>query len=430
MSPRQERWNELGAAELAPLLARREISAETLVRACLERIAEREPAVQAWEFLDPVLALDQARALDRGPVTGPLHGLTIGVKDIFDTHDMPTCHGSPIYAGHRPAADAAPVALARRAGGLILGKTVTTEFATFTPSRTRNPRNTAHTPAGSSSGSAAAVADLMVPLAFGTQTAGSVIRPAAYCGCVGYKPSYNTLPRAGVKSDADTLDTVGVYGRSVADVALFTAALSGRPLDQPVPQSAPRIGLLLPRVWGTIEAPMEEAMQDAAACLGAAGVQVREVLLPEPFAGLREAHTSILWYEVAHSLADEWRRHPDKFSQNLGEHCARGYEFDVTRYETALALGRACRESLAALFAGCDVIIAPGATGEAPLGLEATGDPSMNVVWTLLHVPAVVLPWGRGERGLPLSVQVLGRIGEDSRTLACARWIERTLNAA
>ena len=235
--------NQLDAWQAARALARRELRAEDLVRACLDRVAARDGDVRAFVHLDPDAVLAQARALDAGPLRGALHGLPLGVKDLFDTVDMPTAYGSPIYAEHRPAADAAAVALCREAGALVLGKTVTTEFAYFHPGPTRNPHNLAHTPGGSSSGSAAAVADFMLPLALGTQTAGSIVRPAAYCGVVGYKPSLGRVPRAGVKSLSEALDTVGGFGRSVRDVALLGAVLTGdtRLIDAGA-AVAPRIG--------------------------------------------------------------------------------------------------------------------------------------------------------------------------------------------
>src|SRR3954453_2841624 len=232
----------LSAREAAREIAAGRLRAEALMTACLERIAAREAVVGAWQYLDPEAALEAARRCDASPPSGPLHGVPIAVKDLIDTEDMPTGYGSAIYAGHRPAADAACVALARSAGAIVIGKTVTTEFACFTPGKTANPRNPAHTPGGSSSGSAAAVGDGMVPLAFGTQTAGSVIRPAAFCGIVGYKPSFGTIPRAGVKMLCDSLDTVGTMARNVEDVAFLTGVLSDRPtlIDLAMPEK-PRI---------------------------------------------------------------------------------------------------------------------------------------------------------------------------------------------
>jgi Asp-tRNA(Asn)/Glu-tRNA(Gln) amidotransferase A subunit family amidase len=417
--------NELSAAEAGRRLARREITAEALLRDCLARVDTREARVRAWQFLEPEHALAQARALDRGPVRGPLHGVPVGVKDVFDTFDMPTEYGSPIYQGHRPASDAAVVALTRRAGGLIMGKTVTTEFATFHPGPTRNPHNAAHTPGGSSSGSAAAVADFMAALAFGTQTAGSVIRPASYCGVVGYKPTYNTLPRAGFKPDADTLDTVGVLARTVEDAALFVSALAGRPELRAGSAAPARIGLCRTHQWDRAQ-PETVAALEAAASRLSRGARVADLALPQAFAGLLKAQIAVMWYEVGHSLADEFTRHPEKLSQQLRERCEKGYAMDAAEYNAAIALGRECRARLADAFGDCDVLLAPSAPGEAPAG-QATGDPVMNQVWTFLHVPCLTVPAGTGPNGLPVGVQIVGRIGDDARTLAAAQWIQGSL---
>src|SRR3954468_4389118 len=277
--------NELSAAEAAKRLARREITAEALLRDCLARIEARETQVRAWRFLARDEALAQARALDRAASRGPLHGLPVGVKDIFDTHDMPTEYGSPIYAGHRPASGAAVGALPRRAGGVVMGKTVTTEFATFHPGPTRNPHNPAHTPGGSSSGSAAAGADFMTALAFGTQTAGSVIRPAAYCGVVGYKPTYNTLPRAGFKNDADSLDTVGVLARTVEDAALFVSALAGRPELYARAAAPARVGLCRTHQWDRAQPETAVALERAAAQAASAGAREKKQRVDHTISG-------------------------------------------------------------------------------------------------------------------------------------------------
>ena len=408
--------NRLGAKEAAALIERGELSAEKLVRSCLERIAERDKDVRAFAFVDPRIALAQA-----ANPKGALRGAPVGVKDIFDTHDMPTEYGSPIYAGYRPAGDSAPVALTRRAGGVILGKTVTAEFATFVPGKTRNPHNLEHTPGGSSSGSAAGVADFMFPLAFGTQTAGSVIRPGSYCGVIAYKPTYNLLPRAGVKPGADSLDTVGVYARSVEDAAFFVSALLGR-TDMEGTADRPRVRYCRTEEWDQVEPPMAQAFERAAKKLGAS-----ELKLPDSQKGLRAAHTSILWYEVARSLADEYLRHADRMDSALRQRCADGYALEWSQYAAALQTAFRARARLEEAFEGCDVLVAPAATGEAPHGLASTGNVAMNVVWTLLHVPCVSVPIGKGPNGLPLGLQVIGRIGDDARTLACARWIESEL---
>ena len=402
----------LGAKEAADRIERGALSARRLVQSCLERIAEREPAVQAWAFLAHDIVCGEG---------APLRGVPIGVKDIFDTFDLPTEYGSPIYKGHRPWADSAPVALARAAGGVVLGKTVTAEFATFVPGRTRNPHNPAHTPGGSSSGSAAAVADFMVPFAFGTQTAGSVIRPGSYCGVVACKPTYNLLPRAGVHPNADSLDTVGVYARSVEDVAFFLRALTGR-TDLEGTVDRPRIGACRTWEWDLVDAPMAAAFEIASRKLDA-----RELRLPDSFKGLRDAHGKVIRYEGARALADEYRRFRDLLDPSLRRRCEEGYAIDGREYRDALLYAMRCRASLESVFGEHDVLVAPAATGEAPKGLASTGDTSMNVVWTLLHVPCVGVPMGRSPNGLPLGLQVVGRIGDDARTLACAAWIQSRL---
>jgi len=299
--------HELSACEAAKLIADKKITSEALVRACLEQIERREAEVGAWQCLDRNAALGQARALDSGPHRGLLHGLPVGVKDLIDATDMPTTYGSPIYRNHRPAWDAACVAVTRAAGALILGKTVTTEFAVYHPGKTANPRNLQHTPGGSSSGSAAAVADSMAPLAFGTQTAGSIIRPAAFCGVVGYKPSFGLINRAGVKPLSDSLDTVGVFGRTVPDCALFVAALTGRAnlLVREDVLEPPRIGICRTYEWDQARQETISALEQAAKTLAPAGAVVRDVELPSAFAGLAAAQIDIMGYEAARALAFE-----------------------------------------------------------------------------------------------------------------------------
>ncbi|TMG74204.1 MAG: amidase [Betaproteobacteria bacterium] len=405
----------LGAKEAARLIERGELAAEALVASCHERVAAREPTVKAWTYL-----AREFPAANASPA--PLFGVPVGVKDIFDTHDMPTAYGSPIYAGYRPRGDAAVVALTRRAGGTILGKTVTAEFATFVPRQTRNPLDPSRTPGGSSSGSAAAVADLMVPLAFGTQTAGSLIRPASYCGIFAFKPTYNVLPRAGLKPGADSLDTVGVYARSVEDLAFFAAALTQRTDLEAKLERPPRIGVCRTYEWERVQPEMRRALDDARRTLDA-----DEFELPSRFRGLRESHTAILWYEVARSLADEFTRFPDKLDPALHQRCSDGFAFDPREYVHAQAHAAECRARLSEALGPYDVLLAPAATGEAPAGLSSTGDVAMNVVWTLLHTPCVAVPAGKSEHGMPLGLQVVGRIGDDARTLAAAAWIAERL---
>jgi amidase len=369
--------------------------------------------------------MERARQLDAVPATGLLHGLPIAVKDVFDTFDMPTREGSPIYEHHRPASDAASVALARAAGAVVVGKTVTTEFATFHPGPTCNPHDARHTPGGSSSGSAAAVADFMVPLAFGTQTAGSIVRPAAYCGAVGYKPTYGTVCRVGVKMISDTLDTMGGFGRTVSDVALFVAALSGRDdlaIREPA-REATRIGVCRTYEWDRAQPETIALFEDVERRLREAGAPVRNVVLPSEFAGLAAAQTAVMVREVAQSLSHEWHAHRDSLSPEMIAMIESGLAVSNAQYDAARSLARQCRAMLPQVLDGLDVLIAPSTQGEAPAGIAATGDPVFNRIWTLLRVPCVHLPLVRGPQGLPLGVTVAGRIGGDRDTLRAADWI-------
>ena len=417
-----QQLNQLSAIEAARRLAAREITAEQMAHACLARIEEREAAVGAWIHIDPDAVLAQARQLDAGPVRGPLHGLPLGVKDLIDTADLPTAYGSPVYAGHRPRADAACVALARAAGALVLGKTVTTEFAWFHPGKTANPRNPSHTPGGSSSGSAAAVADCMVPLAYGTQTAGSIIRPASYCGIVGYKPTHGTLPRAGIKPLSDSLDTLGTLTRTVADAALLVGAVSGRDLlPRPLAQP-PRIGLCRTYEWSAAQPETVAAIENAGAVLARAGAKVKEISLPQDFAKIAQAQIDIMNYESYAALACERLQHYAGLSDKLKQLLKNAQQCDAARYDAAQVLVESCRGRLEDVFADLDVLLAPSAPGEAPAGLGATGDPIFCRVWTVLHVPAINLPCGFGPQGLPLGVQIIGRRGDDARALAVADW--------
>jgi Asp-tRNA(Asn)/Glu-tRNA(Gln) amidotransferase A subunit family amidase len=415
------------ALEAAKRIADGSLTCEALTRACLDRIAEREPAVQAWQHLDPDAALEAARRSDRSGA-GPLKGLPVGVKDIIDTADMPTGYGSSLYEGFRPPRDAACVAMARQAGALMLGKTVSTEFAYFQPGKTRNPHDPGRTPGGSSSGSAAAVADGMVPLAFGTQTAGSVIRPASFCGCVGYKPSFGLIDRTGVRPFADGLDTVGVFARTVEDAAFFAAVLSGRPkLRIEGEELRPRIGLCRTHEWDAAEPATRDALEEAGRRLHAAGLEVREVTLSEAFRGLFEAQKTVMAYEGARACAPEMRTTPDRLSAKLREILQTGGAIAPEDYDAAKALADGCRAGFDAVMSDLDVLLTPSAPGEAPAGLEATGDPVFNRVWTLLGVPCINVHGLSGPSGLPVGVQVVGCLGDDRRALAAAGAIARAL---
>ncbi len=413
------------ARELAAKLAAGDLTAEALVCEAFERIAAHEDEIKAWAHLDRAAAIAAAKAADKAGRPGPLHGLPFGVKDIFDTADMPTAYGSKIYAGNRPAWDAASVALARAAGGIALGKTVTTQFAFVDPAPTRNPRNPAHTPGGSSSGSAAAVAAGMVPLATGTQTVGSVIRPASFCGVVGYKPTFGLIPTAGVKCLAASLDTIGAFAATVGDVALFAGALGGRDLS--FPALKPKIGLCRTPQWPQATEGLKAAFAEAETRLKNAGADLRDVVLPAAFEGLAEAQHEVLAYEAARSFASEWHYHRAALGPRVGELIVAGLQTPAATYDAAMAKAARARAVLDDAFGDVDVLLAPSAPGEAPHGLGSTGDPIFSRMWTFLGTPCVNLPGLTGPRGLPIGVQAIGRRGDDLRALAAADWMQPRL---
>jgi amidase len=400
--------------------------AAAAVETALAAIEARDGALHAWKAVDPGFARRQARALDAGPPRGPLHGIPVGVKDIFDTADLPTEYGSPIYKGHRPAADAACVAAARAAGAVILGKTVTTEFATMVPAATVHPRNPKHTPGGSSSGSAAAVAAGMVRCAFGTQTVGSIIRPAAYCGVVGYKPSHGMLSRSGMKMGAETLDTAGVIARSVEDAALLAAGSAMRPdLLQLSRFEEPKLGVCRSPNWHHMSPEGAAAFDSTARRLAGKGARLVDIELA--FDELDAAASTILVYEMARGLAHEVAHHRARISPMLLERIDAGATMPYEKYFRALQYANDCRRKLADAIGNVDAILTPSATGEAPPGLGSTGNTAMNRLWTLLHGPCVTVPAGDGPGGLPLGIQLVGVPGADARTLAAAKWTERVL---
>lgn len=421
--------HQLPAWQAAALLARRELKAVDLVRACLDRISERDVQVQAFAHLNVDAALAHARQLDAGPVRGLLHGLPFGVKDLFDTYDMPTAYGSPIYARHQPLADAAAVALCREAGAVLLGKTVTTELANMFPGITRNPHNLAHTPGGSSSGSAAAVADAMLPLALGTQTAGSLIRPAAFCGIVGYKPSHNRVPKAGVKSLSETLDTLGGFARSVRDVGLLGAVLTGDArLADPgtyAPDVAPRIGFCQTPEWAQADSDTQQAWAQAEKALQGFGTPMQ---LPKDLCDLVAVQKDIQAFETARSLSHERLHHPSQLSAPLQALLAHGMTISGAAHAGNLQTTAHARSQAAALFDNFDVLLAPSSIGEAPpMLLDSTGDPLFCRSWTLLGLPCIHLPFARGRNGLPIGLQLVGAYGEDHRLLAAAHWVHARL---
>lgn len=418
----------LNAWEAAEAIAAGALTSEALVRACLERIEARDPAVAAWTHLDPEQALAQARDRDRAPQSlpargGPLHGVPVGIKDIIDTADMPTTYGSPIYAGHQAAWDAACVALLRQAGAVILGKTVSTEFAMYEPGKTTNPHNPAHTPGGSSSGSAAAVAAEMVPLALGSQTAGSIVRPASFCGVVGYKPTHGDFSLAGIKLLSQTLDTLGGFARCVQDVALLRAVLMGSPPQLTPLTAPPRIGLCHTPQWPQATPATQEAVETAARRFAEAGARVEAVTLPTEFDGLVEAQTTVQIFEGVRCCAYELTQRRDELSTSTQQLLEPGERLSYAEYKAALQLAATCRAALPAVFAAHDVLLVPSAPGEAPAGLGATGNPLFNRMWTLLHTPVVNLPGLSGPQGLPVGVQAVGPLGGDDHLLAVAAWM-------
>jgi len=422
--------NTLSLAALARRIAGGKATSEGIVGACLARIAVREPDVLAWVSLDPEKALAQARARDRETPRGALHGLPIAIKDVFETVDWPTEYGSPAYSGHRPARDAAVVALLKAAGAVILGKTVTTEFAAAHPNKTRNPHNPAHTPGGSSSGSAAAVADFMVPAGTGTQTMGSVIRPATFCGVVGFKPTFGLVPAAGVQEEAPTVDTIGFFVRAAEDLPLLMeAAVRNRPGAWRAPlDRAPRIGVLRGPAWANVTPAMAGAVEDAAAALARAGAAVRDIAVLPLLEELHQAMAVVLRYESPRMWAYEIAEKHALLSPGLQQFVRDAAAVTADDFIAALGTAERARAWIAdTLGGGLDAFLTASAPGEAPLGLGTTGSPTMNQAWTLSHSPCITLPYGKGPKGLPLGIQLVGARYDDARLIAVAQWAEARL---
>ncbi|MCB1418387.1 MAG: amidase [Notoacmeibacter sp.] len=399
-------------------------SARDCLAESFDAIAQKDGAIHAFTAV-----ADRQAALN-GPAqaSGPLSGVAVGVKDIFDTHDLPTAYGSPLYAGWQPRADAAIVAMIRAAGGTIAGKTVTTEMAFFQPGPTVNPHDPAHTPGGSSSGSAAAIAAGMIPAALGTQTGGSVIRPAAFCGVAGYKPSFRLAPATGMKTFSWTLDTTGFMAASVADVALFAHLALSRPLAvEPIDPSTLRIGLYRAANAGEAAEDMLEAVEEAARRAGHAGATIIEMMEPDALAEARLIHPVIQDFEAARALADEHRRCRDGLSDKLLECLDRGAAIAAETYDDARRTARRARKAATSLFDHVDVLLTPSAPGAAPSGLTSTGSPAFNKLWTLTGNPCVSVPGLKNAAGLPLGVQVTARFGRDKAALDAAALIEGLL---
>lgn len=422
---------DLSASESASKIARDEITAEALVASCLERIAEKDGEVQAWAYIDSKTVLELARALDRGPKRGPIHGVPFALKDIIDTVDMPTGYGSPIYDGYRPGWDAPCVTACRAAGGLVLGKAVTTEFAHRYPGKTRNPHNSKHTPGGSSSGSAAAVGAHMVPVAFGTQTGGSTIRPAAYCGALGYKPTYADISPYGVRANVPSFDTVGLIARSVDDLALFryaTMSLPERALGQ-VKVSDLRIGLCRSTQWDKAEPSAQALIEETADRLARAGARVADFTMPDGAASMPGVLRKIAGFEFARVMLYERTHFVEKLSRDLLDGRVADGECSYEDYRTAERVLFDYRHRLYAAMEGYDVLLTPSAPGEAPEGLNHTGESTFNSLWTAAHVPAITLPVGMGPNGLPLGVQLVGEHHEDHHLLEAAKAVYQHLGS-
>ena len=422
------------------------ITSAELVSDCLKRVDEVDGDIQAWAFLDRDHAVKQAQALDEhrkhGRALGPLHGVPIGIKDIFDTGDMPTELGSPLWAGRTPRRDAAAVARLRAAGAVIMGKTVTTEYAYFHPGKTKNPHDPQRTPGGSSSGSAAAVAAHMVPGAIGSQTNGSMIRPAAFCGVVGFKPTHGVIPRSGALLLSRALDHVGVFARTVEDAALLAETMAGFDEDDPdtratarpplsqvaasEPPLPPRFAFVRSRAWKHVEPVMSEAFAELVEALGDA---VSEVEIGAGFERALDMHRTVMEVEMAHNLHRDYEKGRNQLSEPLRKLIERGRGQLAVDYTRAVAGAAPLNDALDSVFDEYDAILTPAAPGEAPRGLDSTGNPVFCTTWTYLGTPAVTLPLLRSEAGMPLGVQLVGRRDNDARLLRTARWLVTTLGS-
>jgi amidase len=409
---------------------------QALARAHLNHIGEIDPAIRAWQYLDPDQVMAGAAALDRQG-DAPLRGLTLGVKDVICTSDMPTTFGSAAYSGYTPPYDATCVTMSRASGALVLGKTVSTEFAFVSPGPTRNPANLLHTPGGSSSGSAAAVAAKMVQVALATQTGGSTIRPAAFCGIVGYKPTFDLIETTGVKTLARGLDTVGVMARNVRDAALFTAIITARKDlivgDEPY---RPKVGIYRTEAWHLARPETEQALNQAARALARAGCAVSETNLMPGFDRLLDLHYRLfewgLWLGLSHerlTLSDRIAAETRDMLERMGPATEEDHVPTTSAkiYDAALAKAEHARGNLEALFGDNDILLTPATPGEAPEGIASTGDASFNSLWTMLHVPCITVPVAKGPKGLPVGIQMVGRRGDDARLLRAAAAVEAAI---
>ena len=419
--------NTLGVAEAAARLAAGEITSEALIADCLERIAARDGDVRAWAFVDPELALAQARKCDGEAPRGPLHGVPVGIKDILDTEDMPTEYGSLIHKDHRPTSDTGCVAALRQAGAVIFGKTATTEFASPVPIGVRNPHDFGRTPGVSSSGSAAAVADFMVPVALGTQTGGSVILPAAFCGVFGFKGSLNAIDRTGIRHLRPSLDTLGFLTLSAEDMAIVFGALTASTVTAWDDTSTPRIGLCRTPWWGNAAEETITAIETAEHKIASAGAEVARVELPDVFDTAVESFGVISGVEGGSAMEDELANHFEVLNHwiKAGAEARKGW--NDSDYQAAQSHAEQCRSALGGIFDECDVLMTPSTAGEATDDLVGISDSSFNRIWSLMHGPCVTIPAFSGPNGLPVGIQIVGRPGDDANVIAIAGWIARHL---
>jgi amidase len=417
--------NRQSALTLAAMIRDGTTTPSAVMAAHLDRISQREAVVGAFIHHDAKHTMARARQADNALAKGPLHGVPFAIKDIIDTDDMPTCWGSDIFAGRQPNRNAACVQRFLDAGAIPIGKTVTTEFAYFRPGKTANPHNLSHTPGGSSSGSAAAVADFMAPLAFGSQTAASLIRPAAYCGVCAFKPTTGAFDLTGVMSLSPSLDTLGVLARDPRDLQLARAVLLGQEITPPVDFTdiLPRIALMRGPHWWAGGIEMRDVCTRAMTALAASGADMGDIAHPPIFDDLTAAQIFVMGYEAARARADVYEGHRSEISPQFATLIEDGRDVSDAQYKAALGLRDRAAEMVETLLAGCDALIVPSAPGEAPEGVTATGDPLYSRLWNLLQLPCVALPLGTGPSGLPLGVQLVGRKGDDARLLAIAAWV-------
>jgi Asp-tRNA(Asn)/Glu-tRNA(Gln) amidotransferase A subunit family amidase len=438
---------EMSAAASAAAIQAGELTSEELVKAYIDQINAHEATVEAWAHFDADYALTQARNADglrrSGKQTGPLHGIPIGVKDIFDTHDMPTEDGTIIHKGRTPTDDASSVEQLRQVGAIIMGKTVTTEMAVFSPGKTKNPHNPAHTPGGSSSGSAAAVASNMVPLAVGTQTNGSIIRPASYCGVVGYKPSYGLISRNRVLLQSLNFDHVGVFARDVTDAALIAEQMMAYDHRDPSmqvrmppkllttiaegPLVAPKLAFVKTPAWNT---HADDDVKDGfTEIVDFMGDSIEELDLTHLLEEVPQWHKIIMEVDIAKNFNRDYKQHKDQFSEMLREIIERGRNTRAIEYNHAVDHIAALNTAMDEIMVEYDAILTPATTGEAPLGLESTGNPIFCTPWSFCGMPAVTLPLMQGSNNLPLGVQLTSAKGDDARLLRTADWLTKKVNA-